>query len=574
MTLLLHLFHKRWFQKAFHQAFREARATALGVVMTLGATLATLASGCNSASSTENSGPPDAGDGLHVALQDGPVQGDLVGGSRRFLKIPYAKPPTGDLRWKAPVKNDPWTAARHETAFATPCPQSASSQGPQSTDEDCLYLNVWAPDPAPSKAPVMIWIHGGGNFAGSAADLVPTTQELWYDGQFFAAKRGVVVVTANYRLGPFGFFAHPALASEHSPVGNQGLLDQRMVMQWVQDNVAAFGGDKTNVTIFGESAGSSDVCYHVASPLDTGLFARAISESGGCTVSISGGKDPTSAQAATGLNAFTKALTCDTAADPLACLRGHSVADILATAGQPDPESGLASTAPFTFGVVVDGPGNFLPDQARTLYDQGKIAHVPYILGSNNDEGTLFRLSAATLSTASDYMAALQQTFGAEADKVAAVYPASNFGNDYNAAIERAIGDSSLVCGTHDTARRAAKAGLHTYMYNFNIPWAIDPVALKVSHASEISHVFGHPVDPTPATQAVSDAMNAFWARFAASGDPNGAGAPATWPAFAPDASDNDERLQLDDGWETLDDFRKAECVFWRGEYDLAFASP
>ncbi len=117
---------------------------------------------------------PDGGD-LTVTLTDGPVEGDLVGGSRRFLKIPYAKPPTGDLRWKAPVKNDPWTTARHETAFATPCPQAASSQGAMSTAEDCLYLNVWAPEAAPAKAPVMIWIHGGGNFAGSAADLVPTT---------------------------------------------------------------------------------------------------------------------------------------------------------------------------------------------------------------------------------------------------------------------------------------------------------------------------------------------------------------------------------------------------------------
>ena len=148
-----------------------------------------------------------------------------------------------------------------------------SSQGPLSTNEDCLYLNVWAPEPAPAKAPVdRCWFHGGGNFAGSAADKVPTTSQLWYDGKLFASKHGVVVVTANYRLGPFGFFAHPGLAGEHSPLGNQGLLDQRMVMQWVHDNVAAFGGDPSNVTIFGESAGSLDVCYHVASPGDTGLF--------------------------------------------------------------------------------------------------------------------------------------------------------------------------------------------------------------------------------------------------------------------------------------------------------------
>ena len=182
--------------------------------------IGTGALGCSSgdqstaAAKGADAGPAADGGDLSVTLVNGPVQGDLVGGSRRFLKIPYAKPPIGDLRWKAPVKSDPWTVARHETSMSLPCPQTASSQGAMSTNEDCLYLNVWAPEAAPAKAPVMIWIHGGGNFAGSAADLVPTTAQLWYDGQFFASKRGVVVVTANYRLGPFGFFAHPDLAGE------------------------------------------------------------------------------------------------------------------------------------------------------------------------------------------------------------------------------------------------------------------------------------------------------------------------------------------------------------------------
>jgi para-nitrobenzyl esterase len=171
-------------------------------------------------------------------------------------------------------------------------------------------------------------------------------------------------------------------------------------------------------------------------------------------------------------------------------------------------------------------------------------------------------------------MTALQQRFPSNSDQVAAEYPASNFGGDYNAALARAIGDSGLICGTHDSARRAAKAGLKVFMYNFNMPWAIDPSALGASHASEISHVFGDPVRPSADDTTVSNAMNAFWARFASTGDPNGAGAPQTWPAFAPDASDNDERLQLDPGWEVVSDFRKAECAFWRQQYDTAFASP
>jgi para-nitrobenzyl esterase len=531
---------------------------------------------CSASSSAKSADTTSGSDGsdLHVTLADGPVQGDLVGGSRRFLKIPYAKPPVADLRWKAPVKNDPWTAPRHEPAFASPCPQNASSQAPQSTDEDCLYLNVWAPDPKPAKAPVMVWIHGGGNFAGSAADKVPgltANGQLWYDGQIFAARRGVVVVTFNYRLGPMGFFALPQLAGEGSPLGDQGLLDQRMVMQWVKDNAAAFGGDPGNVTIFGESAGSSDVCYHVASPLSRGLFQRAISESGGCTISIGGGKDLTAAQAGAQLALFTKAEGCDTATDPLACLRGKSVTDILANANQPDPTAGVAATQPWSFGVVVDG--TFLPDQARNLYDSEQIAKVPYILGSNNDEGNLFVLTAPTIGNDADYLTALTAQFGSGAADIEAEYPAANFNGDYHTALARAVGDSGLVCGTHDTARRAVKAGLPVFMYNFNIPWNIGLSGLGASHASEISHVFGNPVNADAAGQAVSDAMNAFWSHFAATGDPNDVGAPAMWPAFQPTATDDDQRLQLDPGWETLQHFRKAECTFWRARYDAAFAA-
>jgi para-nitrobenzyl esterase len=418
---------------------------------------------------------------------------------------------------------------------------------------------------------VMVWFHGGGNFSGSAADLVPTTTQLWYDGQFFASRQGVVVVTINYRLGPMGFFAHPALAAEHSPLGNQGLFDQRAALQWVQANIAAFGGDPGNVTIFGESAGSADVCYHVASGV-AGLFERAISESGGCSISISGGPEQTAAQAATSLQGFTQTMGCDTAADPLSCLRSKSAADILAAAPTPDPTGSGAFATPYIFGVVVDGPGGFLPDQPRTLLDSGKIVHVPYLLGSNNDEGMLFLLTASIPANDTDYLTALKAGFGDFASQVMAEYPVTNFNGDYRVALGRAIGDSGLVCGTHDTARRLAQAGLPVFMYNFNVPWAIFPTLLLASHASEISHVFGNPVKPDAASTAVSKGMNAFWAHFASTGDPNASGAPATWPTFMP-VGDDDERLQLDSGWEVIDDFRKAECEFWRAHYDAAFAA-
>src|SRR6185312_5079510 len=352
---------------------RATRALPLGVLAAIVIAACSDSSGGGGAPSTV--GPTND---WVVATTGGLVQGDPVGGVRRFLKIPYAKPPTGPLRWKAPEKPDPWTGTRHETAFAEACSQNASTQGAASTNEDCLYLNVWAPEPVPVKAPVMIWIHGGGNFAGSAGDLVPAHKQLWYDGQFFAARHGVVVVSMNYRLGPMGFFSHAALGAEGSPLGNQGLLDQRAVFEWVRDNAAAFGGDPDNVTIFGESAGSADVCYHVASPLSRGLFHRAISESGGCTVALGGGKEPTAAAASAAAAPFVSALGCAGTPDELACLRSKPASAIMANASQPDLTGGAPSPgAAVRFGVVVDGA--FLPSSARSLYDAGNVAKVPYI---------------------------------------------------------------------------------------------------------------------------------------------------------------------------------------------------
>jgi para-nitrobenzyl esterase len=565
------------------------RLKCLGLLLLLSAASAA----CSSAASTNNSGgdakntssigaqdagpqpaqpTQQSGDDLMLSLADGKVQGDMAGTTRLFLKIPFAKPPIGDLRWKAPVKNDGWSGVRHETDFAQPCAQLMSSGSPESKNEDCLYLNVWAPKPAPTNAPVMVWIHGGGNFAGSAFDHVPTSNppRLWFNGQYFAANHGVVLVTINYRLGPMGFFAHPALAAEHSPLGNQGLLDQRAALQWVQTNIAKFGGDPANVTIFGESAGSADVCYHVASPLSRGLFQRAVSQSGGCTTGPMGANGtPSAAAVASGMAAFAQALGCNADSDPLACLRSRSVDDIYANAMQPNPTGGPSTPPMWSFSVVVDGAGGFLPDQPAALFDQGNVAKVSYILGSNNDEGTLFTYTQTPPKNDAEYLAGLKQRYGDSADQIAAQYPVSKFNGDYGAAMARVVGDSGLVCGTHDSARRATKAGLKVFMYNFNVPWSVSPTTLKASHASEISHVFGDPYLPTPdaASQAVADAMNAYWARFAKSGDPNGAGAPATWPEFNPDADNHDKRLQLDPTWQVVDDFRRDECTMWRAIY-------
>ncbi len=507
-----------------------------------------------------------SGDALVIDLEDGRLRGDPVDGTRRFLKIPFAKPPVGELRWQAPVKNEPWTGTRHEADFSEPCSQASSRGSTASMNEDCLYLNVWSPQPPPTDAPVMVWFHGGANMSGSTRDLVPTTEQLWFDGQFFAARHGIVVVTTNYRLGPLGFFAHPDLPDEGSPLGNQGLRDQIAAMQWVRDNIAQFGGDPNNVTIFGESAGASDVCYHVASPLSRGLFHRAISQSGGCTV-VSGLGGRMAEDAASHIASFTEAVGCSDAADQLACLREKSAEEILTGAADAGSSLGTALGTTNMFGIVVDGDGGFLPERSAVLFERGEVAQVPLMLGSNTDEGRLFVLGAEPLEDEAAYMLELESRYGEHAAAVAAQYPASDFDGDYDAALARAVGDQIIVCSSHDAARHAARAGLPVFMYNFNVVWAIAGGILGVSHAGEISHVFGNPLDPTEESQMVSDAMNAYWARFAATGDPNGPDAPAVWPAFGPDPDVNDRRLQLDPNWEVLEDFRVEECALWRSLY-------
>jgi para-nitrobenzyl esterase len=377
----------------------------------------------------------------------------------------------------------------------------------------------------------------------------------------FAAEQGVVLVTINYRLGPLGFFAHPALAAEGEPVGNQGLFDQRRALEWIRDNIERFGGDPDNVTIFGESAGSADVCYHVASPGSWGLFHRAIGQSGGCTIR-SVGPELTLSAVGSQMEAYGEAVGCAPGTAQLECLREASIENLLASAQQPMPGGGEIRDADWSFAAVIDADG-FLPDTPKALFDSGEIADVPYLLGSNNDEGTTFVISATSLTSEAEYLADLEARYGDAAPDVAALYPPSDFDGDFDAARARVIGDAGVVCSTHDTARRAARAGRTVFLYNFNVHWSLAPDLLRAGHAGEISHVFGTPYlpEPDPESAAVAAAMNAYWARFAETGDPNGPDAPATWPEFR---DDDDRRLQLDPSWEELEDFRVEECAFWR----------
>lgn len=503
--------------------------------------------------------------GTLITVADGQVQGHLNDGAREFLGIPYAAPPVGALRWRPPAPAIPWVGVLDASSFSPACAQSPSLTGTASEQEDCLYLNVWTPDSAPTKPrPVMVWIHGGSNEVGSTGDFVPFPpfQDVrLYDAHSLSALRDVVVVSLNYRLGVFGFFGHGALAAEDAAfpyAGNQGLLDQRAALVWVRDNIAAFGGDPGNVTIFGESAGSWDVCTHMVSPLSAGLFHRAISESGGCTTGVA-----TAAEGASYASSVSTAVGCDGAPDELACLRAVPVSTLLA-AGSANPEDLSVTT------ITVDG--GFLPAHPRALFDAGTFAQVPYLLGANADEGTLFFIGATPLASPAEYTAALQARFGpALAAQIETLYPVSQFSSP-QAAFVRVVGDSALLCSTYDVARRVAAAGRRTYVYEFARVAPLSVVSLLklgAFHGAEIPYVFGSLTPPTPGDNLLATRMQQYWTRFAEKGRAPRAQGPA-WPRFRPKTY---QMLRLDGSGETKDvrkikNFRRAECDFWSSQYD------
>ena len=567
---------------------------------------------CSSTPSKSAGSPTDAavaGDGAAsfdggnpvVTVAGGQLQGHADGSVFAFLGIPYAAPPVGPLRWKQPQPAQPWTGVLDASQFGNRCAQNASSTNmtAASMTEDCLYLNVWTPNPSASKLPVMVWMHGGGNFGGSASDPVPFAGPdggYFYEGATLSGN-GAVVVTFNYRLGLFGFFPHPGLADEGSKAGNQALWDQRFALQWVQANIGQFGGDPQNVTIFGESAGSYDVCLHVASAPKPPLFERAISESGGCTT-----RQPTLAEAQPLALAVAAEVGCPapglaeaadggddaspedassgdaSLADSLACLRQLTTATLLGT-NEESTSSGLAEI----FSAVVDS--DFLSDQPRTLYQNANTAKVPYLLGSNNDEGTLFELGATPVTDQPSLSAAVAQKFGDAGAQLATLYPLSEFDggdpNPYQAALTRMVGDSLIVCETYDSALLASGQPVDVYSYNFDIPVVIPGIVgsspgeefLGASHGSELPYVFGTGGKLATGAQQTTQAqlIERYWTRFAGTANPSG-GTDLAWPAFSATAN---ERMQFTlQGPSVITNFRTSECAFWISTYEAAFTDP
>lgn len=482
-----------------------------------------------------NTGSAQAQTGPTVQTADGPVRGLATVDGRQFLGIPYAAPPVGNARWRPPAPPASWHNPRNATQVASSCPQPATPFGLASQNEDCLYLNVYTPVPdqdpqgAQTPLPVMVWLHPGAFQYGEGSDFTPID----------LVARGAIVVTLNYRLGALGFLAHPALTSETGSSGNYGLQDQQAALRWVHSNIAGFGGDAGNVTIFGESAGGVSVHAHLASPQSAGLFHRAIAQSAAYALT-----QPSLATAESAGTAYATAVGCS--AQSAACLRGVSVATLLAN----------QSTNPAAYLPKVDG--SILPLSVGAAFASGQFNRVPVIEGSTHDE---FRLFVATLFVfkgipvnAATYPSLIAAVLGvplATANVIASFYPLAAYSSP-EVALSAVGTDAVFACNSRVAARLLAQY-VPVWAYEFNDPNApqvfLPPAGFPYGayHGSEVQYLFDVRASVaapalTSSQLALADNMQRYWTQFALEADPNDGQAPA-WAAYQPAGSNSFQSL-------------------------------
>ncbi len=455
--------------------------------------------------------PPDDRADPRIVVEQGVLVGRAEAGVSSFKGVPYARPPVGALRWRAPERAEAWGGERDAGQVGAICIQPPANGdpgvGPLPMSEDCLTLNVWAPEASAGPRPVMVWIHGGGfNNGSGTADL--------YDGSNLA-KRGVVVVTVNYRLGRLGFFDHPALAAEREPGepgGNYGMMDIVAALEWVRDNAAAFGGEPGNVTVFGESAGGAAVTRLMTSPRARGLFHRAVVQSGL-------GRDsgvPLDAPSAIG------GLSLQDRGAAFARIVGATTATEL----RAIPAEALLRPAPNFYGgdnLVIDG--RLVTEDVEAAFAAGREAPVPLIIGTNSAEFWWMKPSEISPYGAIDDALTPQER--------ADLYAAYGGEDGYNAHV---VSDLAFNEPARHLARLHAANGHPTYLYRFDVVPVSNPEPSGgATHASERPYVFdnlhtvGRPMGERD--ERAATAMADYWARFAAAGDPNGEGRPV-WPEF------------------------------------------
>ena len=497
-----------------------------------------------------------AGFGTHAPIvwtANGPVQGAAGPGGYQFLGLPYAAPPTGQLRWRPPQPAANWRGVRDATQFAPSCPQPPSLFAPIGpTSEDCLHLNVYTPALGGSfriARPVLVWLHGGGFVLDGARSYDPTN----------LAAKGAVVVTVDYRLGALGFLAHPALASRPGgPTGNYGLMDQQAALRWVQNNIRQFGGDPNNVTLAGQSAGGLSVLAQMVSPGGHGLFQRAIVESGSFALN----QQPLATAEADGESFASKAGCPDQSAQ---CLRNLPV-DTL-----------VSAFPPFAIPGVVDG--QVLPESIGTALASGQFARVSLLNGVNHDEERIFVLGQGLAVnggtfvpvppsvTPQNYQQAIASTLGvtdARAASIAQLYPSTAFSMPI-IALSAVLSDANFACPALQidqwTSRRVP-----TFAYEFDddtSPPRYAPLGVA-THTSELPYLFGLPAAPiqTPLNSAqmqLANSMQAAWTNFAAFGNPSTFG--LRWPSFA--GFGLDVMLQLPKPQLDSQFAARHHCSFW-----------
>jgi para-nitrobenzyl esterase len=509
------------------------------------------ASSADAAATTEPCPAPPTSDALVVATDKGLVKGTQNGIVSAFQGIPFAKPPIGKLRFMPPVPADGWSGVKDASKRGDICAQ-ISMEGKLMGSEDCLTLNVWTPAlptaTSCKKLPVLFWLYGGADMWGGAAD-----------GQSIANAENAILVSFNYRVGPLGFLAHPALtaASPHHTSGNNGLLDAQLALQWVQDNIAAFGGDKTHVMIFGQSAGAINTCALVASPLSKGLFSSALMESGNCAAETLAYRYPRGEAVAVGAG-------CALSHDVVSCLQNAPVSSILDTGGATfvasfasqivttsiDP----AHVEDLPFAPTIDD--YVLDAKPEATIKAGKHNHVPLVIGTNSEElkfgAPASPFPAVPIASCLEYAALVTAVFPGIAVPLLQKYPCNVL--DPKSGYEE-IGDVATDAFFTCPSRRALRAAAATqtepvYHYLFSRGNAV--------HSVEVGYVFGA-VTSSPDDVALSHQMMSYWVNFAATGNPNGAGLP-TWNQYDPAA---DSAIKLDVPIGTVSGFEASGCNFW-----------
>jgi len=511
----------------------------------------------------------DKADFSTVSTTSGSLRGKVSGDDavEVFKGIPYAAPPVGELRWSAPRPPVAWSGTRDAFEAGSPCPQTGRLA---STNEDCLHLNVWTPHRRPEhKLPVMVFLHGGGQRQSAANE---------YNADWLVTRGiPVVYVSMNYRMNVFAFFAHKGLTAEDPDLGsgNYALLDQLQALRWVRGNIASFGGDPENVTIFGESGGAQAVCLLLASPPAAGFFHRAISQSGPCQWQL---YPSLTASEERGAQVATE-LGC-TEPTPLPCLRALPADVVLAK------EQGATSN---TAGGQPAWGGGAVPLPMREAMATGRFAKVPLMQGGNRDEA-LYQLAEKfggqpNSVTAEQYPEVLGQYFGPS--RVAAIqerYPLSSYPSPMH-ALSAALTDSGMITNNRiglcnlNLANQLAAPHVPLYAFEFADPTAPYPAPIfeaegnlaGAAHTKELSYLF-HQSELTPAQREISDMMIQYWTNFAATGDPNGTGLPV-WPVYKPDEQ-MVTTFGADDVSADANLYSRSNCKFWAEQGFSSLSGP